>query len=270
MSVNHFINSGHIRGFRIEKLSMIDAKGAGDIADLSGLKIPHMGAVILAISSPDLGVCDRSGVFDVRCYDIGVCGGVSDQQAIVVTGAGLVDDPAFFLAGVLSTYAELWWVLVVAFSRSGGWGRPALGGVVILAPARRGGGGCFGGRGVVTQGFDSLAEGGRLGGLITLVRVEGGLIGGLDVAVSLEGCFLGGLEDCFPGFDFEMVVDLLVAYLVDLRLSGDIDLDLSRVISTEGRWWEDACFCNLSIIVEVDAVGLGERKFLWLNTLKVK
>src|SRR5713101_5043460 len=229
MSVNHFINSGRVRGFRIEKLSVIDAKGAGDIADSSGHKVPHMGAVILAVSSPDLGVCDRSGVFDVRCYDIGVCGGVSDQQAIVVAGAGLVDDPAFFLAGVLSTYAELWWVLVVAFSRSGRRRRPTLGDVIILAPARRGGGRCFGGRGVVTQGFDSFVEGGRLGGLITLAHVKGGLIGGLDAAVGFEGCFLGGLEDSFPGFDFEMVVDLLVAYLVDLRLGGDIDLDLSRV-----------------------------------------
>src|SRR6266849_2062632 len=121
MSINHFINSGRVRGFRIEKLSVIDAKGAGDIADSSGCKIPHMGAVILAVSPPDLGVCDRSGVFDVRRYDIGVCGGVSDQQAIVVAGARLVDDPAFFLAGVLSTYTELWQVLVVAFSRSGRW-----------------------------------------------------------------------------------------------------------------------------------------------------
>src|SRR6266849_283179 len=154
-----------------------------------------MGAVILAISPPDLGVCDRSGVFDVRRYDIGVCGGVSDQQAIVVAGARLVDDPAFFLAGVLSTYTELWQVLVVAFSRSGRWRRPALGDVVVLAPARRGGGRCFGGRGVVTQGFDSFAKGGRFGGLITLACVEGGLIGGLDAAVSFKGCFLGGFED---------------------------------------------------------------------------
>src|SRR5712691_4307059 len=209
MSVNHFINSGHIRGFRIEKLSVIDAKGAGDVANSSGHKILHMGAVILDVSPPDLGVCDRSGVFDVRRYDIGICGRVSDQQAIIITGAGLVDDPAFFLAGVLSTYAELWWVLVIAFSRSGRWRRPALGNVVVLAPARRGGGRCFGGRDVVTQGFDSLAEGGCLGGLIMLARVKGGLIGGLDVAVSFKGCFLGGLEDCFPGFNFEMVVDLL-------------------------------------------------------------
>src|SRR6266852_2014366 len=171
MSVNHFINSGRVRGFQIEKLSVIDAKGAGDIADPSGCKIPHMGAVILAVSPPDLGVCDRSGVFDIRHYDIGVCGGVSDQQAIIITGAGRVDDPAFFLAGVLSTYAELWWVLVVVFSRSGGWRRPALGNVVILAPARRGGGRCFGGRGVVIQGFDSFAKGGCLGGLTTLARV---------------------------------------------------------------------------------------------------
>src|SRR5712691_7662340 len=133
MSVNHFINSGHIRGFRIEKLSVIDAKGAGDVANSSGHKVPHMGAVILAISSPDLRVCDRSGIFDVRRYDIGVCGRVSNQQAIIIAGAGLVDDPAFVLAGMLSTYAELWWVLVVAFSRSGGWHRPALGNVVVLA-----------------------------------------------------------------------------------------------------------------------------------------
>src|SRR6266849_919804 len=115
MSINHFINSGRVRGFRIEKLSVIDAKGAGDIADSSGCKIPHMGAVILAVSPPDLGVCDRSGVFDVRCYDIGVCGGVSDQQVIIIAGAGLVDNPAILLAGVLSTYAELWWVLVITF-----------------------------------------------------------------------------------------------------------------------------------------------------------
>src|SRR6266852_9528861 len=270
MSVNHFINSGRIRGFRIEKLSVIDAKGARDIADSSGCKIPHMGVVILAVSSPDLGMCDRSGVFDVRCYDIGVCGGVSNQQAIVVAGAGLVDDPAFFLAGVLSTYAELWWVLVVAFSRSGRWRRPALGNVVILAPARRGGGRCFGGRGVVIQGFDSFAEGGRIGGFLTLARVKSGLIGGLDAAVGFEGCFLGSLEDCFPGFDFEMVADLLIAYLVDFRLSGDVDLDLSRVISTEGRRREDACFCDLSVVVKVDAVGLGRRKFFWLNIFKVK
>src|SRR5260221_8450667 len=194
MSVNHFINSGRVRGFRIKKLSMIDAKGAGDIANSGGRKILHMGAVILAVSSPDLGVCDRSGVFDVRRYDIGVCGGVSDQQAIIVAGAGLVDDPAFVLAGMLSTYAELWWVLVVALSRSGRWRRPALGDVIVLAPARRGGGRCFGGRGVVTQRFDSFAEGGRLGGLLTFTRVEGGLIGGLDAAVGLESCFLSGLE----------------------------------------------------------------------------
>src|SRR5713101_8111499 len=257
MSVNHFINSGRVRGFRIEKLSVIDAKGAGDIADSSGRKIPFMDTVILAVSSPDLGVCDRSGVFDVRRYDIGVCGGVSDQQALIISGAGLVDDPAFFLAGVLSTYAELWWVPVVALSRSGRWRRPALGNVVVLAPARRRGGRCFSGRGVVTQGFDSLAEGGCLGGLITLARVKGGLIGGLDVAVGFEGCFLGGLEDSFPGFDFEMVADLLVAYLVDLRLGGDIDLDLSRVISTEGRRREDACFCDIPVAIEVDAVGFG-------------
>src|SRR6266849_9157045 len=244
MSVNHFINSGRVRSFRIEKLSVIDAKGAGDIADPSGRKVPHMDAVILAVSSPDLGVCDRSGVFDVRRYDVGVCGGVNDQQAIIIAGAGLVDDPAIVLAGVLSTYAELWWVLVIALSRSGRWRRPALGNVVVLASARRGGGRCFGGRGVVTQGFDSFAESGRLGGLVALARVEGGLIGGLDAAVGFEGCFLGSLEDCFPGFDFEMVADLLVAYLVDLRLSGDVDLDLSRVISTEGRRREDACFCD--------------------------
>src|SRR5258708_4546001 len=109
MSVNHFVNSGHVRCFRIEKLSGIDAKGAGDVADPSGCKVSHMDAVILAVSSLDLRVCDRSGVFDVRCYDIGICGGVSDQQAIIITGAGLVDDPAVLLAGVLSTYAELWW-----------------------------------------------------------------------------------------------------------------------------------------------------------------
>src|SRR6266852_2931496 len=212
MSVNHFINSGCVRGFQIEKLSMIDAKGAGDIADSSGCKIPHMGAVILAVSSPDLGVCDRSGVFDIRHYDIGVCGGVGNQQAIIIAGAGLVDDPAVVLAGVLSTYAELWWVLVIALSRSGRWRRPALGNVVVLAPARRGGGRCFGGRGVVTQGFDSFAEGGRLGGLLALARVEGGLIGGLDAAVGLESCFLSGLEDSFPGFDLKMVADFLIAY----------------------------------------------------------
>src|SRR5258707_7739218 len=115
-----------------------------------------MNGVILAVSSPDLRVCDRSGVFDVRHYDIGVCGRVSDQQAIIITGAGLVDDPAVLLAGVLSTYTELWWVLVITFSRSGRRRRPALGNVVVLAPARRGGGRCFGGRGVVTQGFDSF------------------------------------------------------------------------------------------------------------------
>src|SRR5713101_5702959 len=224
MSVNHFINSGRVRGFRIEKLSVIDAKGAGDIADSSGRKIPFMDTVILAVSSPDLGVCDRSGVFDIRHYDIGVCGGVGNQQAIIIAGAGLVDDPAVVLAGVLSTYAELWWVLVIALSRSGRWRRPALGNVVVLAPTRRGGGRCFGGRGVVTQGFDSFAEGGRLDGFFTLARVKSGLIGGLNAAVGFEGCFLGGLEDCFPGFDFEMVVDLLVAYLVDLCLSGDVDL----------------------------------------------
>src|SRR6266849_4918297 len=128
MSVNHFINSGRVRGFRIEKLSVIDAKGAGDITDSSGRKIPHVGVVILAVSPPDLGVCDRSGVFDVRRYDVGVCGGVGNQQAIIITGAGLVDDPAIVLAGVLSTYAELCWVLVVALSRGGWWRRPALGG----------------------------------------------------------------------------------------------------------------------------------------------
>src|SRR6266849_3335184 len=111
MSINHFINSGRVRGFRIEKLSVIDAKGAGDVADSSGRKIPHMGAVILAVSPPDLEMCDRSGVFDIRRYDIGICGGVIDQQTIVVVGAGLVDDPAFFLAGVLSTYTELWRVV---------------------------------------------------------------------------------------------------------------------------------------------------------------
>src|SRR6266852_2350830 len=234
---------------------MINAKGAGDVADPSGRKVPHMDAVILAISSPDLGVCDRSGVFDVRRYDIGICGGVSNQQAIIIAGAGLVDDPAIVLARVLSTYAELWWVLVVALSRSGRWRRPALGDVVVLAPARRGGGRCFGGRGVVTQGFDSFAEGGCLGGLIMLAHVKSGLIGGLDAAVSFKGCFLGGLKDSFPGFDFEMVADLLVAYLVDLRLSSDVNLDLSRVISTEGRRWEDACLCDLSFVSEVDAVG---------------
>src|SRR6266849_11052013 len=270
MSVNHFVNSRCVQCFRIEKLSVIDAKGARDVADSSGHKVSHMDAVSFAVSSPDLGVCDRSGVFDVRRYDIGVCGGVSDQQAKVIAGAGLIDDPAFFLAGVLSTYAELWWMLVVAFSRSGGRCRPALGNVVILAPARRGGGRCFGGRGVVTQGFDSFAEGGRLGGLIMLARVKGSLIDGLDAAVSFSGRFLDGLEDCFPGFNFEMVADLLVAYLVNLRLSSDVDLDLSQVISTEGRRWEDACFCNLSIVVQVDAVGLGRRKFLWLNIFKVK
>src|SRR6266849_3244391 len=270
MSVNHFVNSRCVQCFRIEKLSVIDAKGARDVADSSGHKVSHMDAVSFAVSSPDLGVCDRSGVFDVRRYDIGVCGGVSNQQAIVIAGAGLVDDPAVFLAGVLSTYAELWWVLVVAFSRSGRQRRPALGNVVVLAPARRGGGRCFGGRGVVTQGFDCFAEGGRLGGLTTLARVKGGLVGGLDAAVGFEGCFLGGLEDCFPGFDFEMVADLLVAYLVDLRLSGDVDLDLSRAISTEGRRREDACFCNISVVVEVDAVGFGRRKVFWLNIFKVK
>src|SRR6266849_9709662 len=270
MSVNHFINSGHVRGFRIEKLSVIDAKGAGDIADPSGRKIPLVDAVILAVSPPDLGVCDRSGVFDVRRYDIGVCGGVCNQQAIIIAGAGLVDDPAIVLAGVLSTYAELWWVLVVALSRSGGWRRPTLGDVIVLAPARRGGGRCFGGRGVVTQGFDSFAEGGRLGGRATLARVKGGLIGGLDAAVGFEGCFLGGFEDTFPGFNFEMVAGLLIAYLVDLRLSDDVDLDLSRAISTEGRRREDACFCNISVVVEVDAVGFGRRKVFWLNIFKVK
>src|SRR5713101_1587692 len=159
---------------------MIDAKGAGDVANSSERKVPHMGAVILAVSPPDLGVCDRSGVFDVRCYDIGVCGGVSDQQVIIIAGAGLVDNPAILLAGVLSTYAELWWVLVITFSRSGGWRRPALGNVIVLAPARRGGGRCFGGRGVVTQGFDSFAESGCLGGLIMLAHVKGGLIGSLN------------------------------------------------------------------------------------------
>src|SRR6266852_4418754 len=249
---------------------MINAKGAGDVADPSGCKVSHMNAVILAVSSPDLGVCDRSGVFDVRRYDIGICGGVSNQQAIIIAGAGLVDDPAIVLARVLSTYAELWWVLVVALSRSGRWRRPALGDVVVLAPARRGGGRCFGGRGVVTQGFDSFVEGGCLGGLTTLARVKGGLIGGLDVAVGFEGCFLGGLEDCFPGFDFEVVADLLVAYLIDLRLSGNVDLDLSRAISTEGRWRKDACFCDLSIAIEIDAVGFGRRKSLRLNIFKVK
>ncbi len=182
----------------------------------------------------------------------------------------MVNDPAIVLAGVLSTYAELWWVLVVALSRSGRWQRPTLGDVIILAPARRGGGRCFGGRGVVTQGFDSFAEGGCFGSLITLACVKGGLIGGLDAAVGFKGGFLGGLEDCFPGFDFEMVADLLVAYLVDLRLGGDVDLDLSRAISTEGRRQEDACFSDLSVIVEVNAVGLGRRKFLWLNIFKVK
>src|SRR6266849_10237247 len=126
MSVNHFVNSGRVRCFRIKKLSMIDAKGARDVANSSGHKVSYMDAVSFAVSSPDLGVCDRSSVFDVRHYDIGVCGGVSDQQAIVVMGAGLVDDPAFFLAGVLSTYAELWWMLVIAFSRSGGRRRPAF------------------------------------------------------------------------------------------------------------------------------------------------
>src|SRR6266849_8240171 len=186
MSVNHFVNSRCVQCFRIEKLSVIDAKGARDVADSSGHKVSHMDAVSFAVSSPDLGVCNRSGVFDVRHYDIGVCGRVSDQQAIVVAGAGLVDDPAFFLARVLSTYAELWWVLVVAFSRSGRWRRPALGNVIVLAPARRGGRRCFGGRGVVTQGFDSLAEGGCLGGRITLARVKSSLIGGLDVAVGFE------------------------------------------------------------------------------------
>ena len=270
MSVNHFINSGRVRGFRIEKLSVIDAKGARDIADSSGRKILHMNAVILAVSPPDLGVCDRSGVFDVRRYDIGVCGGVCNQQAIIITSAGMVDDPAIVLAGVLSTYAELWWVLVVTLSRSGRWRRLTVGNVVVLAPARRGGGRCFGGRGVVTQGFDSFAEGGRLGGRVTLARVKGGLIGGLDAAVGFEGCFLGGLEDCFPGFDFEMVADLLVAYLVDLRLSGDVDLDLSRAISTEGRRRKDACFCDLPITIEIDAVGFGRRESFWLNILKVK
>src|SRR6266852_2187984 len=262
MSINHFINSGRVRSFRIEKLSVIDAKGAGDIADPSGRKVPHMDTVILAVSSPDLGVCDRSGVFDVRRYDVGVCGGVGNQQAIIITGAGLVDDPAIVLAGVLSTYAELWWVLVVALSRSGRWRGPTLGDVVVLAPARRGGGRCFGGRGVVTQGFDSFAEGGRLGGRATLARVKGGLIGGLDAA--------GGFEGTFPGFNFEMVAGLLIAYLVDLRLSDDVDLDLSRAISTEGRQREDACFCDLSIAIEVDAVGFGRRKSLRLNIFKVK
>src|SRR6266849_4085916 len=261
MSVNHFVNSGCVRCFRIEKLSVINAKGAGDVADPSGRKVSRMNAVILAISSPDLGVCDRSSVFDVRRYDIGVCGGVSNQQSIVFASAGLVDDPAFFLARMLSTYAELWWMLVVTFSRSGRWRRPALGNVVVLAPARRGGERCFGGRGVMTQGFDSFTEGECLGGLITLACVKGSLIGGLDAAVSFEGCFLGGLKDSFPGFDFEMVVDLLVAYLVDLRLSSDVDLDLSQAISTEGRRREDACFCDLSIAIEVDAVGFGRRKF---------
>src|SRR6266852_5641751 len=103
MSVNHFVNSGRVQCFRIEKLSMIDAKGARDVADPSGCKVSCMDVVILAVSSPDLGVCDRSGVFDVRRYNIGICGGVSDQQAIVITGAGLIDDPAFFWAGMLST-----------------------------------------------------------------------------------------------------------------------------------------------------------------------
>src|SRR6266852_2558047 len=159
MSVNHFVNSGCVRCFRIEKLSVINAKGAGDVADPSGRKVSRMNAVILAISSPDLGVCDRSSVFDVRRYDIGVCGGVSDQQAIVIAGAGLVDDPAFFLAGVLSTYAELWRVLVVAFSRSGGRRRPAFGNFVVIVPSRRGGGRCFSGRGVVSKGLDGFVEG---------------------------------------------------------------------------------------------------------------
>src|SRR6266849_1839414 len=104
-----------------------------------------MDAVSFAVSSPDLGVCNRSGVFDIRHYDIGICGGVSDQQAIVITDAGLVDDPAFFLAGVLSTYAELWWVLIVTFSRSGGWRRPAFGNFIVIVPSGRGGGRCFSG-----------------------------------------------------------------------------------------------------------------------------
>src|SRR5712691_6914941 len=171
MSVNHFVNSRRVRCFQIEKLSMIDAKGARDVANSSGHKVSRMDAVILAVSSPDLGVCDRSSVLDVRRYDIGVCGGVSDQQAIVIAGARLVDEPAVFLAGVLSTYAKLWWVLVVALSRSGRRRRPTLGDVVILAPARRGGGRCFGGRGVMTQGFDGFAEGGCFGSLITLACV---------------------------------------------------------------------------------------------------
>ncbi len=229
-----------------------------------------MGAESFAIIFPDLGVCDRSGVFDIRCYDIGICGGVSDQQVKVIADARLVDDPAFVLAGVLSTYTELWQVLVVAFSRSGGWCRPALGNVVVLAPARRGGGRCFGDRGVVSKRFDSFAKGGHLGGLIMLARVKGRLIGSLDVAVSFSGHFLGGLEDSFPGFDLEMVADLLVAYLVNLCLGSDVDLDLSRVVSTKGGWQKDACFCDLFVIAEVDAVGLGRRKFLRLNILKVK
>src|SRR6266849_6032350 len=257
MSINYFVNSEHVQCFRIEKLSLIDAKGARDVANLSGRKVLHVDAVSFAVSSPDLGVCDRSGVFNVRRYDIGICGGVSNQQVIVIMGAGLIDDPAFFLARVLSTYAELWWVLIVAFSRSGGQCRPASGDFIVIVPSREGGGRCFGGRGVVSKGLDSFAEGGDLDGRITLVRVEDGLIGGLDVVVSFSGRFLGGLKDSFPGFDFEMVVDLLVAYLVDLCLSSDVDLDLSQVISTEGRWREDACFCDLFIVVQVDAVGLG-------------
>src|SRR6266852_3395803 len=166
MSVNHFVNSRHIRGFGIEDLSLINAKGAGDVTDSCEHKVSHMDAESFAVSSPDLGMRNRSGVFDVRCYDIGVCGGVSDQQAKVIAGAGLVDDPAFVLARVLATYAELWRVLVIAFSRSGGWRRPVLGDVVILAPARRGGGRCFGGRGVVSKGLDSFVEGEYLGGRI--------------------------------------------------------------------------------------------------------
>ena len=95
MSVNHFVNSGRVQCFEIEDLSLIDTKVDGDVIDLCGHKVLHMGVESFAISFPDLGVHDRFSVFDIQGYDVGACGGISNQQVEVVMGVWLVNDLAF-------------------------------------------------------------------------------------------------------------------------------------------------------------------------------
>src|SRR6266852_7936169 len=68
MSINYFVNSECVQCFRIEDLSLIDAKGGGDVIDPCGHKVSHMGVESFAVSFPDLGVYNRSSIFDVRRY----------------------------------------------------------------------------------------------------------------------------------------------------------------------------------------------------------